>query len=234
MRFDSYLVELIEEIHEAVCLLWPLHEEDLERKKRIKDYAKRKTKISKLLVQECKGKPVLFSVFNARIDEFFLMFDVFTADPDNELEMHAIQGTGKLIVADLWEVHISLGTDGDDFARAANHIEGFKDEYDLLKAGAEYLALQKSEDGFSSDGRTFRWQGKNYVLNLNPSKVVKVLFDAYMRGHSWLHEDYIQTESEIQTDLRHLVRDNRLEELIVKQKEKDGKSIRGMWGLNKK
>jgi hypothetical protein len=38
MRFDSYLVELIEEIHEAVCLLWPLHEEDLDRKKRIKDY----------------------------------------------------------------------------------------------------------------------------------------------------------------------------------------------------
>jgi hypothetical protein len=71
-------------------------------------------------------------------------------------------------------------------------------------------------------------------LNLNPSKVVKVLFNAYRQGNRWLHEDYIKTESEIQTDLRHLVRDNRLEELIVKQKENDGKSIRGMWGLNQK
>jgi hypothetical protein len=234
MRFDSYLLELIEEIHEAVCLLLPLHEEDLDRKKRIKDYANRKAKIANLIARECEGKPVSFSIFQARIDELVLMFDAFVADPDDALEMHAIRGTGGLIVDDLWEVHACLGTNGDDYATAADHIEGFKDEYDLLKAGAEYLALQKSEDGFSQDGRTFRWLGKNYVLNLNPSKVVKVLFDAYMQGQSWLHQDYIKTVSEIQTDLRHLVRDNQLEELIVKQKEKDGKSIRGMWGLNRK
>jgi hypothetical protein len=234
MRFDAYLSKLAEELHETVCLLWPWYEHDLQREELARDYAKRKTKIAKLLAQECKGKPVLFSVFNARIDEFFSMFDAFTADPDDALEMHAIQGTGKLIVDDLWELHISLGTDGNDFARAADHIESFKDEYDLLKAGAEYLALQKSEDGFSQDGRTFRWRGKKYVLNLNPSEVVKVLFDAYTNGQHWLHQDYIKTESDIQTDLRHLVRDNGLEELIVRQKEKDGKSIRGMWGLNQK
>jgi hypothetical protein len=137
------------------------------------------------------------------------MFDAFVADPDNASNAIDVVETGDLIVDDLWDV-----------------------EYERLDA--EYLALQKSEDGFSQDGRTFRWLGKNYVLNLNPSKVVKVLFDAYMQGQSWLHQDYIKTVSEIQTDLRHLVRDNQLEELIVKQKEKDGKSIRGMWGLNRK
>jgi hypothetical protein len=209
MRFDSYLLELIEEIHEAVRLLLPLHEEDLDRKKRIKDYAKRKAKIQRLLVEECEDKPMSFSVFQVRIEEFFLMFDAFVADPDNASNAIDVVETGDLIVDDLWDV-----------------------EYERLDA--EYLALQKSEDGFSQDGRTFRWLGKNYVLNLNPSKVVKVLFDAYMQGQSWLHQDYIKTVSEIQTDLRHLVRDNQLEELIVKQKEKDGKSIRGMWGLNRK
>jgi hypothetical protein len=209
MRFDSYLLELIEEIHEAVRLLLPLHEEDLDRKKRIKDYAKRKAKIQRLLVEECEDKPMSFSVFQVRIEEFFLMFDAFVADPDNASNAIDVVETGDLIIDDLWDV---------------------EDE----RLDTEYLALQKSEDGFSQDGRTFRWLGKNYVLNLNPSKVVKVLFDAYMQGQSWLHQDYIKTVSEIQTDLRHLVRDNQLEELIVKQKEKDGKSIRGMWGLNRK
>lgn len=209
MRFDSYLQELHEEFNEVVRLVISVHLGDSDRKKLIKDYAKRKAKIQRLLVEECEDKPMSFSVYQVRIEEFFLMFDAFVADPDNASKAIDIVDTGDLIVDDLWDL-----------------------QYKRLDAG--YVALQKFEDGFSQDGRTFRWRGKNYVLNLNPSKVVKVLFDAYMQGHSWLHEDYIKTESEIQTDLRHLVRDNRLEELIVKQKEDYGKSIRGMWGLNQK
>lgn len=90
-----------------------------------------------------------------------------------------------------------------------------------------------ADNGFSEDGRTFRWRGKQYVLNLNPCKAVKILFEGYLRGEYWMHQEYIQQEAEIQTDLRHLVRGNDLKDLIVRQKEKSGKSIRGMWGLNR-
>jgi hypothetical protein len=209
MRFDSYLQELCQEFSEVALLVISVHLGDSDRKKLTKDYAKRKAKIQRLFVEECEDKPMSFSVFQVRIEEFFLMFDAFVADPDNASKAIDVVDTGDLIVDDLWDVQDK-------------------------RFDAGLLEWEESKDGFSQDGRTFRWLGKNYVLNLNPSKVVKVLFDAYMQGQSWLHQDYIKTESEIQTDLRHLVRDNQLEELIVKQKEKDGKSIRGMWGLNRK
>jgi hypothetical protein len=209
MRFDSYLEELYEEFSAVISLVVPVHLGDADREKLTKDYAKRKAKIQRLLVKECEDKPMSFSVFQDRIEEFFLMSDAFVADPDNALSAMDTLETGGLIEEDLFDL-------------------------ERKRFDAELLEWEESKDGFSQDGRTFRWLGKNYVLNLNPSKVVKVLFDAYMQGQSWLHQDYIKTVSEIQTDLRHLVRDNQLEELIVKQKEKDGKSIRGMWGLNRK
>lgn len=87
-------------------------------------------------------------------------------------------------------------------------------------------------DGLSTDKRSFRWHGKTYNLGLVPSKVVELLHNRYLDGEYFVHEQFIKTECEVGSDMRHIVRDNHLEDLIVRQKKPNGKTTNGMWGLN--
>ena len=89
-------------------------------------------------------------------------------------------------------------------------------------------------DGLSSDKRSFRWNGKTYTLGLAPSKVVELLHNRYLDGEYFVHEQFIKTECDVGSDMRHIVRDNHLEDLIVRQKKPNGKTTNGMWGLNPK
>lgn len=87
-------------------------------------------------------------------------------------------------------------------------------------------------DGLSTDKRIFRWHGKTYTLGLVPSKVVELLHNRYLDGEYFVHEQFIKTECDVGSDMRHIVRDNHLEDLIVRQKKPNGKTTNGMWGLN--
>lgn len=87
-------------------------------------------------------------------------------------------------------------------------------------------------DGLSTDKRSFRWHGKTYNLGLVSSKVVELLHNRYLDGEYFVHEQFIKTECEVGSDMRHIVRDNHLEDLIVRQKKPNGKPTNGMWGLN--
>jgi hypothetical protein len=87
-------------------------------------------------------------------------------------------------------------------------------------------------DGLSSDKRSIRWHGKTYTLGLAASKVVELLHNRYLAGEYFLHEQFIKEEAEIDSDMRHIVRDNALGDLIVRQKKPNGKPAQGMWGLS--
>jgi hypothetical protein len=87
------------------------------------------------------------------------------------------------------------------------------------------------KDGFSIDGRTFHWCGKSYSLSESASRVVRVLYDAHVRGTRFLHESYIKTEAEVESDVRNVVRDNGLSALIIPEMDPNGKRIKGKWGL---
>jgi hypothetical protein len=143
-----------------------------------------------------------------------------------------------LIVDDIWEVYGCLGNEQANYAAAAEHTQSFKDEWELLQAGAVALKEETSEwkrliesDGFSVDGRTFQWCGKPYSLRESASRVVRVLHDAYLRGTQFIHEQYIKEEAEVQSDMRTLVRDNGLSKLIIPEIDSNGTRIKGKWGL---
>ena len=63
------------------------------------------------------------------------------------------------------------------------------------------------------------------------SRLVKVLVDEFNKGFLYLHEEYLKTEGEFESDVRHIVRDSKLESIVVREVGADGKTIKGKWGL---
>jgi len=110
-------------------------------------------------------------------------------------------------------------------------VEILEREVALESDDRTVVDARRPEDGFSEDGRTFRWCGRSYSLPENPSKVVRVLYHAYLAGTKYLSEQYIKTEAEVESDIRHIVRDNDLSELIIPEVDSDGKRVKGKWGL---
>jgi hypothetical protein len=230
MRFDySYVSALAEELHETTVLLEPLWEYDWDRAEGRRSYRKRVRTIRKLLSQKCDGTPASFSFFRSRIETFLSEFDLYLADLDNRSEMRRLQRIGGGIVDQLVAVEDSLA-DGEVATDAC--IREFKAEFDLKNAGLKYVSLQNQDDGFSQDGRTFRWHGKTYTLSHGASKVVELLHARYQAGECFVHEQFVKIECNIASDMRTVVRDNELDDLIVRKKKPNGKFARGMWGLN--
>ena len=170
--------------------------------------------------------------------------------------------TWNVIIDDLGEVLWLLNEDDESGDVAAqDHVDSFQEEYDFLSAAAnaqnqllltrhllELTAnleprtktestqkpIQQADDGdgFSVDKRCFQWRGKKYYLNEKPSSVIEVLYNGYLNGKGFLHEQYIKVEAEVESDIRTLVRDNELKELIVRLKDDNGNYKKGFWGLS--
>ena len=86
-------------------------------------------------------------------------------------------------------------------------------------------------NGLSPDGFTLRWGGVCTPLSPTSSRLVKVLVDEFNKGFLYLHEEYLKTEGEFESDVRHIVRDSKLESIVVREVGADGKTIKGKWGL---
>ena len=68
--------------------------------------------------------------------------------------------------------------------------------------------------GLSPDGFTLRWGGVCTPLSPTSSRLVKVLVDEFNKGFLYLHEEYLKTEGEFESDVRHIVRDSKLESIV--------------------
>jgi hypothetical protein len=88
-------------------------------------------------------------------------------------------------------------------------------------------------DGLSDDGRTFTWGGREFPLSETAGKLVRVLFEEWISGgQRWFHNSFLKDEADFESDVRVLVRDSGLEEIVIRQPEPNGKpNRRGMWGL---
>lgn len=86
-------------------------------------------------------------------------------------------------------------------------------------------------DGLSPDGLTLRWGGVLHSLSPTSARLVKLLVDSFERGFPYLHEEYLKTEGEFESDVRHIVRDAQLDSIVVREVDTKGKQVRGKWGL---
>ncbi len=198
MRLETLIEKLAEELHEIAALLWPIKEGrlTLSRKKPSQEYKMRKARVEKLLEQECEGKPESFGVFKDRIDSFFYSFEQLLLSRDDDTSIWSVKSEVSVIVDDLWEVHECLGVGGKDYAAAADHIQSFKDELDLLQAGAAALQKEherKSEYRLDRVNRSLLWFGELYEgIPRNPFEIIEVLFDAFEKGIGWVSLEYIR------------------------------------------
>lgn len=122
-------------------------------------------------------------------------------------------------------------------ARAANNSAGLE----LIRAQvAEAIARQTQtareraadavlQDGWSADGLSLRWGGELFTMTASAAAVVRLLVDAFRRGEP-LSEQYLKTESDVDSDLRTLVRDNALGELVVPFSQ-HGRRRKGFWAM---
>lgn len=86
-------------------------------------------------------------------------------------------------------------------------------------------------DGLSDDGLTLRWGGRLFAIKPTAALVIGLLVDSFNRGFPYLSEDYLKTEAETQTDMRTMVRDGLLTDVVIREVGPDGKNIKGKWGL---
>jgi hypothetical protein len=111
-------------------------------------------------------------------------------------------------------------------------LEAERDSKELSINDRDKQVDERHEEvGFSSDGRTFFWNGQSYLLRESASRVVQVLYDEYIQGTQYVHEQYIKAMAEIKSDLRTVVRDTKLAELIIRELDAKGKRVNGKWGL---
>ena len=88
-----------------------------------------------------------------------------------------------------------------------------------------------SDDGLSPDGRTLRWGGCNYPLKPGAVGVLRLLVEAFLEGRfPYLHEAYLQENGSTETAMRHLVRDNGLGDVVIRELMPNGKRA-NKWGL---
>jgi hypothetical protein len=85
------------------------------------------------------------------------------------------------------------------------------------------------KDVLSEDKRTLTWGGKSYPLKTNASRLVEKLLEVYPRS---LHQEYLKTNCEFNSDIRNIVRDGKLQEVVVRAVGEGGKTIPGMWRLS--
>lgn len=86
-------------------------------------------------------------------------------------------------------------------------------------------------DGLSEDGRTLTWGGVEFPLSPKAADLVRVLIDSRANGELWLHQEYLKTQGEFESDVRTLVRDAKLTGLVVRQVGPDSRCVKGKWGL---
>jgi len=88
-----------------------------------------------------------------------------------------------------------------------------------------------SADGLSDDGRNLYWGGGVYPIGPGCVGVIRLLVDSFYDGKPYLSQDYLMTEGECQTELRTVAKNNKLDGVLVRQKNPDGRAVKGMWGL---
>lgn len=86
-------------------------------------------------------------------------------------------------------------------------------------------------DGLSPDGLTLRWAGSTYPLTETAARLVKLLVDAFDSRFPYLHEEYLKTEGEFESDVRNIVRSAGLGSIVCREVATDGKTVKGKWGL---
>lgn len=86
-------------------------------------------------------------------------------------------------------------------------------------------------DGLSEDGLTLRWGGRLFPIKPTAARVIGQLVDSFNHGFPYLAEEYLKTVGETETDMRHLVRDGGLADVVIREVGPNGKSIKGKWGL---
>lgn len=91
-----------------------------------------------------------------------------------------------------------------------------------------YLA---HKDGLSDDERTLSWGGGVFPIGTGSGKVIRLLVDSYHKGKPFLSQAYLMENGECYTEMRTLVKNNKLEGVLVRQKNKGGSAVKGMWGL---
>lgn len=90
---------------------------------------------------------------------------------------------------------------------------------------------ERLPDELSDDGLTLRWGGRLFNIKPKAAKVIQLLVNSYRRGFPYLSENYLKTEGGTESEMRHLVRDNGLEDVVIRQLKDDGSRVNGMWGL---
>lgn len=95
----------------------------------------------------------------------------------------------------------------------------------------EAVADDTESDGLSTDGRTLHWGGKAYSVGPGAVGVIRLLIDAYRSGKPYLSQAYLMAEGDCETEIRTLVKNNKLDGVLVRQKKPDSKLVKGMWGL---
>lgn len=104
-----------------------------------------------------------------------------------------------------------------------------RSELDVGTTAADQVAVPL--DGLSSDGLSLRWGGKLYPIKPRAARVLRLLVDSFESGFPYLSEEYLKTEGESESDMRHLVRDGGLADVVIREVGPEGKIIKGKWGL---
>jgi hypothetical protein len=116
-----------------------------------------------------------------------------------------------------------------DFLDNASFHDDVKRDLALLETPEIHTQNPQNKDGLSEDKRTLVWGRKTKTLTTNGSRLVERLFNAYPKP---LHESYLKAECDFESDIRNVVRDGKLDDVIVRAVDENGKPIRGMWQLS--
>lgn len=126
-------------------------------------------------------------------------------------------------------------TEGDFCENILQEIEVVELEFEPRNTPGDEIPIDENrtqnpqiKDGLSEDKRTLIWGGKSYPLGINASRLVEKLLEVYPRS---LHQDYLKTNCEFDSDIRHIVRDGKLKAVIVRAVDESGKEIGGQYRL---
>jgi hypothetical protein len=93
-------------------------------------------------------------------------------------------------------VQCALGEDDENLKEADDHIQSFREEYELLTAGAKSLASERgtlSSHRLDRVNRSLHWFGESFeAIDQNPFDVIAVLYDAFTKGVNWVSLDELR------------------------------------------
>lgn len=176
--------------------------------------------------------PMVKEYPNAK-SEFRRVCDISPEEFDNGLEIAASVGVGALSDSHLEAIENRLFTEMAQVLRdlnSENHTQNPQNTpgNESPKPGIDPQNIQ-IKDALSEDKRTLTWGGKSYPLGTNASRLVEKLLEVYPRS---LHQEYLKTNCEFDSDIRNIVRDGKLQDVVVRAVGEVGKNIPGMWRLS--